>query len=614
MTHVVPREPCADGGSASRGWEKVLTPRPGGGGLVGMEGGADLVDLGAVDADGFVKDLGGDAELVGPVGHVGGDLGVDDVGVVRSLGVVFVGGVGFDFLGLLFVLYGIMLGHRGPRVLVRRMCGFEAGMSWAALRVDLRWQGRSEFRDDLGGQGLLGGFVLDLGEVDAVDCDEEEVLAFEDVEGGGVAGAGDEEGVVCEAGDGDEAAAGNHGVAEGFVAVAGVIEREVGAGCALAVGPGAVGGAVAGGAGFAVEEGRGEDGFDLEGREQGARGCGWLGAQGVGGEDGCEDDGRGGEAEETRRAKGHGDGALWGLDAKRVDVGRLLRVGRVASRGGRGALGVREESNSVAAPAASLRPAAARYPTHDAKARHEWGTRRGRTACGDAAFRRGQVFAAAPDRSFCAAFGSAGASLVQLVWLNGEPDAMNERIGRWAAAVGTLGMLVGGGVGAAEAQGLPQTSPAARSACGPSDVDFNVKAAKVPKGTAFATVEAPPAGKALVYVAEDYAALFPLTSTALRAGADGQWVGAFKQGMHMSFVVDPGVHHVCLSSFDLRPDPEEHGIALLRLDAVAGKTYYLRARATGDRAPLLVSLDAVDEDEGQFLVEMTRQAVWKADQ
>ena len=81
--------------------------------LVGVEGGADLFYLGAVDADGFVEDLGGDVELVGPVGHVGGDFGVDDVGVVGALGVVFVGGVGFYFLGLLLVLYRIVFGHRG---------------------------------------------------------------------------------------------------------------------------------------------------------------------------------------------------------------------------------------------------------------------------------------------------------------------------------------------------------------------------------------------------------------------------------------------------------------------------------------------------------------------
>jgi len=71
---------------------------------VGVEGGSDLVDLGSVNADGFVEDLGGDAELVGPVGHVGGDLGVDLVRVVRSLGVLFVGGVWFVCFGCFVVL------------------------------------------------------------------------------------------------------------------------------------------------------------------------------------------------------------------------------------------------------------------------------------------------------------------------------------------------------------------------------------------------------------------------------------------------------------------------------------------------------------------------------
>ncbi len=91
-------------------------------------------------------------------------------------------------------------------------------------------------------EGLLGGFVLGFGEVGAVDGDEEEVLVFEGVEGGGVAGAGDGEGVAGEAGDGDEFAGGEHGVAEGFVVDAGVVEGEVDAGLALGVGPGAVGG------------------------------------------------------------------------------------------------------------------------------------------------------------------------------------------------------------------------------------------------------------------------------------------------------------------------------------------------------------------------------------
>ena len=192
------------------------------------------------------------------------------------------------------------MGWRCPALVIPPRSGDEAtARRWHPHR----WG--SEFREDLGGEGLLGGFVLGLGEADAVDRYKEEVLIFEDVEGGGVAGAGDEEGVAGEAGEGDESAGGEHGVAEGFVVDAGVVEREVDAGSALGVGPGAVGGAVGGGAGFAGEEGRVEDGFDLEGREERA-GFGGLGVQGVRGDDGFDGDGQGDEGEETGRAKGHG--------------------------------------------------------------------------------------------------------------------------------------------------------------------------------------------------------------------------------------------------------------------------------------------------------------------
>ncbi len=40
--------------------------------LMMLEGGADFFDRGAMDADGFVEDLSGDLELVGPVTDVGG--------------------------------------------------------------------------------------------------------------------------------------------------------------------------------------------------------------------------------------------------------------------------------------------------------------------------------------------------------------------------------------------------------------------------------------------------------------------------------------------------------------------------------------------------------------
>ena len=52
-----------------------------------MERGADLVDVGAVGADGLVQLLAGGVELGGPVGDVGGHFGVDLLGVVGALDV-----------------------------------------------------------------------------------------------------------------------------------------------------------------------------------------------------------------------------------------------------------------------------------------------------------------------------------------------------------------------------------------------------------------------------------------------------------------------------------------------------------------------------------------------
>ena len=49
------------------------------------ESGADLRDLGSVDADGLVKGIAGDTEFLAPVLDVGGDLGVDLVGIAGAV-------------------------------------------------------------------------------------------------------------------------------------------------------------------------------------------------------------------------------------------------------------------------------------------------------------------------------------------------------------------------------------------------------------------------------------------------------------------------------------------------------------------------------------------------
>jgi hypothetical protein len=75
-------------------------------GLFVVEGSADLLDVSAMGADGFVELVAGDVELLGPIGDVGGHFGVDLFGIVGALGVFFVEGVWFVVLG-----YVVVLGH-----------------------------------------------------------------------------------------------------------------------------------------------------------------------------------------------------------------------------------------------------------------------------------------------------------------------------------------------------------------------------------------------------------------------------------------------------------------------------------------------------------------------
>lgn len=69
-----------------------------------MESDPDLFDVGSVGANSFVKLVTGDAELLAPIGNIGGHLGIDLFGVVRTFGVFFVEGVGFVGFGGIVVL------------------------------------------------------------------------------------------------------------------------------------------------------------------------------------------------------------------------------------------------------------------------------------------------------------------------------------------------------------------------------------------------------------------------------------------------------------------------------------------------------------------------------
>jgi hypothetical protein len=88
---------------------------PGLAGFVVGEGGADLFDVGAVDADGFVELCAGDAKLFRPVGDVGRHLRIDLFGVVGacvSFGVLGVGGAELRLLDFFVFVRARLIGVR----------------------------------------------------------------------------------------------------------------------------------------------------------------------------------------------------------------------------------------------------------------------------------------------------------------------------------------------------------------------------------------------------------------------------------------------------------------------------------------------------------------------
>jgi hypothetical protein len=139
------------------------------------------------------------------------------------------------------------------------------------------------------------------------------------------------------------------------------------------------------------------------------------------------------------------------------------------------------------------------------------------------------------------------------------------------------------------------------SACGSTTANFSVK-----HQPATAEPTQPPPGKALVYVIESMYH-YPIVTKKVNIGLDGSWIGATEDNTHMSFTVDPGVHHLCAVYQGYADHMDEEGSTLLlRLNAESGHTYYVRVHAVLlKESPSIAFFDAVDEDEGPFLVQRT---------
>jgi len=155
-------------------------------------------------------------------------------------------------------------------------------------------------------------------------------------------------------------------------------------------------------------------------------------------------------------------------------------------------------------------------------------------------------------------------------------------------------------VASAFAQETPAV-PHPQAACGPTGIGFDTETSTAQ------TPAQPDPGKALVYVAEDFQPTIGVGAITIKVGLDGAWMGATHGGSYIFFQVSPGEHHLCIK-WQSHFKRFSKLAAFARLNAEPGKTYYFRARSMYNPrwANEYLDLDALDPDEGQYMVATSR--------
>jgi hypothetical protein len=132
------------------------------------------------------------------------------------------------------------------------------------------------------------------------------------------------------------------------------------------------------------------------------------------------------------------------------------------------------------------------------------------------------------------------------------------------------------------------------AACGRDNINFKVKLDQTQH-----TLAAPEAGKALVYFFHDAGTPMMVGYPTVKVAMDGAWVGAQHGNSYFSIPVEPGEHHVCIM---LQSSLVAQRFELAHFTAEAGKVYYYRTRLVMSRSVELLELDAIDSDQGKYLV------------
>jgi len=145
---------------------------------------------------------------------------------------------------------------------------------------------------------------------------------------------------------------------------------------------------------------------------------------------------------------------------------------------------------------------------------------------------------------------------------------------------------------------------AAVAACGPKDVQFDVRADQNQHA-----VPQPDPGKALVYVVQEFGQVECKGCAVTKIGLDGAWVGANKGNSYVYFSAEPGERHLCMN-WQSRFEWRSRAFAVANFTAEAGKTYYYRARLfPGSRFDISFDLDPINADQGKLLVASSAVSV-----
>ncbi len=145
------------------------------------------------------------------------------------------------------------------------------------------------------------------------------------------------------------------------------------------------------------------------------------------------------------------------------------------------------------------------------------------------------------------------------------------------------------------APALAQTAPASpAAACGPENVSF-----KVSQDESQRALAPPDPGKARVYFIHDAGTSWSVGYPTVKVAVDGTWVGANHSSSYFSVSVDPGEHHVCAT---LQSSLVAQRVELAHFTAAAETVYYYRTRLVVSRSVELLELDAIDNDQGKYLV------------